>query len=351
MRVLEIVRGLGLGGAERVLVNRLAHAPTWYKFEILNWKSRIDSESILKFIPDTVTLRKLSFFRYLLYLLMHGKEWDALVARTPVDACLLSLFNLVFWRGKPLVVFEAHSNFVSSHKFVDFLLSKSFHLFTKKVDIRIAVSNSVKNGPLCKGYSSTVVIFFGANSYPVSQINSSQITIAFAGSLLPNKRPTWFLERVSGLSEFMRSKDVKTRIFGDGPLREVVLAEIRSRELSDLVEFVGVVHDFPYELRNIDILVSCSISEGLPQVILEAKRAGCAVICTRSGAEEILDDQDIVVGIFDDTAFESALVEMVLNMPKLRHARVKTSSLYANYSVEVGAANFYQYLSKFGRGS
>ena len=84
------------------------------------------------------------------------------------------------------------------------------------------------------------------------------------------------LERVDGARLF---------IFGDGPLRPVVEAEMASDGLGQRVQLFGEVprESIPLCLNELALLVLPSHSEGLPNVVLEAMACGTPVVATPVG--------------------------------------------------------------------
>src|SRR6185503_2733266 len=72
---------------------------------------------------------------------------------------------------------------------------------------------------------------------------------------------------------------------GDAPARfreykTQVLAERDRLQLEGFVEFVGNRRDVPEIMASSDLLLVTSVSEGFPNVVLEAMACGCAVVST-----------------------------------------------------------------------
>lgn len=77
-------------------------------------------------------------------------------------------------------------------------------------------------------------------------------------------------------------------IFGDGPLREQLQARSRALGLA-AVEFAGDVDDVAQRLAQHGIFVLLSDHEGMPISVIEAMRAGMAIVASRlPGIEEML---------------------------------------------------------------
>jgi len=75
---------------------------------------------------------------------------------------------------------------------------------------------------------------------------------------------------------------VGTHLFlaGDGPLRETLTARIASLGLTHRVHLLGRRDDVAALLKAADVFVFPSRTEGLPNALLEAMAAGCAIVTT-----------------------------------------------------------------------
>ena len=83
-------------------------------------------------------------------------------------------------------------------------------------------------------------------------------------------------------------------VYGDGPLRESLLAEVKKRDLQHAVHFAGHVRDLERRLPQADGFVLPSRTEGLPVILLEAMAAGVVPVAFDVGGigEVIADFQD-----------------------------------------------------------
>ena len=77
--------------------------------------------------------------------------------------------------------------------------------------------------------------------------------------------------------------EAELHIWGYGELQDSVLAQIAGSGLGSRIRYRGVALDPPEALRELDVFVLSSISEGLPLVILEAMAAGLPIVSTRVG--------------------------------------------------------------------
>jgi glycosyltransferase involved in cell wall biosynthesis len=117
----------------------------------------------------------------------------------------------------------------------------------------------------------------------------ARCTIGFIGRLAAEKGPLDFVALAAALGgQASRARFV---MYGDGPLRDVVLDEIGRLRLEGVVELMGVVDDMPAVYRGLDILVSTSVSEGSPLAILEAMASGIPVVAAGvGGVPEIVSE-------------------------------------------------------------
>lgn len=110
-----------------------------------------------------------------------------------------------------------------------------------------------------------------------------------AGRLHPQKAQSVLLEATRRLAEMHHG--FRVLLAGEGPLREALEAQVRHLGLGGLVRLLGVRHDLPNLLRQVDAFVMSSLYEGLPLAILEAMAARLPVVATRAGGcHEIVID-------------------------------------------------------------
>jgi starch synthase (maltosyl-transferring) len=87
-----------------------------------------------------------------------------------------------------------------------------------------------------------------------------------------------------------RRADWHLVLVGDGPERPWLLEQVATRRvLRERVHWLGQRNDVPALLAAADVLVLPSLWEGMPNVILEAMAARCAVVATMvEGSEELV---------------------------------------------------------------
>ena len=97
--------------------------------------------------------------------------------------------------------------------------------------------------------------------------------VGIVGRLTPIKNHRLFLTAAEALRAVR--PDLHFVIVGDGELGPAIRAWVRRLDLSSCVTFTGWRHDLSRIYADLDVLVSCSKSEGTPFAIIEAMAAEC----------------------------------------------------------------------------
>jgi glycosyltransferase involved in cell wall biosynthesis len=113
--------------------------------------------------------------------------------------------------------------------------------------------------------------------------------VGAAGRLSPEK----------GFGQLVSAAGMVTRIdpgvgfvlFGDGPLREDLLRQVRAAGLADRFILAGFRADLERFLPHCDVVALPSFTEGLPVIVLEAFAARVPVVATAvGGTPEVIED-------------------------------------------------------------
>ncbi|HEX6712535.1 MAG TPA: glycosyltransferase [Thermoleophilaceae bacterium] len=156
------------------------------------------------------------------------------------------------------------------------------------------------------------------------------------GRLAPEKNPLLLLDVV----EELRRRNPRWRLVvaGDGPLRAVLERAVAARGLEPAVELLGEVSNGPrlWELyRTSHAFLHVSLTEGLPQVLVEAHAAGTPVVATEVGSVRAAladGERGLLVPPRDAAAAAAALERLVreadlrrrLVFAGIEHARSET---------------------------
>jgi glycosyltransferase involved in cell wall biosynthesis len=155
-------------------------------------------------------------------------------------------------------------------------------------------------------------------------------TIAMVARLAPPKRPDLLLDALH-----LEAAPPLVEIIGDGPLRQALQEQASNLGLTR-VQFSGNVRDVPRQLAKHTIFALLSDHEGLPISILEAMRAGMAIVASRlPGIEELLKHEESALLVANDPHAVADALERLLRDARLR-ARLGTAAR-ARYEREFGA--------------
>ena len=119
----------------------------------------------------------------------------------------------------------------------------------------------------------------------ISKYRSEKSTmkrIIFLGNLRPVKDPLTAIEAFRLLNQSM--KDTELLVVGDGPLRKQASEYVKTTRISDSVVFKGMVsHEEALKLLSSSDALLISLSEGYPNVVIEAMALGIPVVGTSVG--------------------------------------------------------------------
>jgi glycosyltransferase involved in cell wall biosynthesis len=118
--------------------------------------------------------------------------------------------------------------------------------------------------------------------------SKSQLTFITIGRLTDEKNTKDILYAFSRL----KYKNIKLQIIGDGPNRNILENLSIELKIKEQVEFIGQTNDIYKYLRSADVFVFTSLTEGFPNVILEAMLSGLPIISYqfKAGITSILDN-------------------------------------------------------------
>lgn len=143
------------------------------------------------------------------------------------------------------------------------------------------------------------------------------------------KNQAAFLSAAARVRQFHDA--VRFVLVGDGPYRQEFERMAADMGLGSCVEFWGERQDIPAVLASLDVTVVPSVSESLPNVILESMAAGVPVVATKvGGIPELVEDgrSGLLVPAKDDQQMADAIVRLIGD-PSLREALARRAKEYA----------------------
>jgi glycosyltransferase involved in cell wall biosynthesis len=308
LRVLLVIKGLGVGGAERLLERAIPYldreAFEYQVAYLLPWKDALVPPFRAAGIPvhcleyrAPLDLRVIRRFRALV-----RRERFALVhAHLPVAGLLARLSRRL--GDVPRVIYTEHG--VPSH--YRWPTRWANVLTYRWADAVIAVSEAVAAGvrPYIKGDRPRLVTIVnaldadGMTTTPETReavrrefgIPADAPLVVTVGNLRPVKGHTVLLAAARRV--LAAEPRARFLIVGVGPLAEHLPREARRLGLDGQVIFAGFRADATPIIAASDVYVLPSLDEGLPVSLLEAMALGRAVVATRVGGipEVVLPDR------------------------------------------------------------
>lgn len=253
------------------------------------------------------------------------------------------LFGADFWGGIAAKKAGVKKLVSTKHDVLDegFLKSKLGRKTRQKIDKVIAISKATKEFLIEdeKVDPDKIQIIYNGidvNKFyqPESEIlRTDKLLIGSVGRL--NKEKGY--KHLIRACRFLKKRNWKIILVGDGPLRKDLEAQTRFLGVEDNVRFSGMVQDVRSYYDEFEVFVLPSVSEGLSLSILEAALAGKFVIATNvGGIPEIITDQETGL-LFKPKSIEQLLdrLEWVLNHKNeaRRMARALQRKVLENFDI------------------
>src|SRR5262247_1183887 len=134
--------------------------------------------------------------------------------------------------------------------------------------------------------------------------------IGLVARLQPVKGHRYFIEAAGRIAAV--EPKAHFLLVGDGALRREIEEQAARVGVNDRVHLLGARHDAALIAAGFDVAVSASLSEGLPNAVMEAMAAGAPVVATAVGGttELVIDD---ATGFLAPPADADALARRILD--------------------------------------
>ena len=107
---------------------------------------------------------------------------------------------------------------------------------------------------------------------------AAPLRVGFVGRLITNKGPDLFLR--GAIQALAAGANLQLVIVGAGPMRADLQALALDPLLRGRIEFTGQVNDVAQRMRELDVVVRSSYTEGLPLAVVEAMASGAVVVAS-----------------------------------------------------------------------
>jgi glycosyltransferase involved in cell wall biosynthesis len=164
------------------------------------------------------------------------------------------------------------------------------------------------------------------------------LRVGFVGRLITNKGPDIFLR---GAARALDSgADLQISIIGDGPMRVQLEAMAARPPLAGRVEFVGQVSDVARRMRDLDVVVRSSFTEGLPLAVVEAMASGAVVVASdvAGNVELVTHGKDgHIFPVGDTAAMADSLCSLDRDRSRLRDLQSRAIQTAGSFSWDISS--------------
>lgn len=207
---------------------------------------------------------------------------------------------------QPIVILAAH------------VLDTAFRLLARRIPVVVVGSDLARRYRRSRSMLSIYVSLLGRERLSAAgaagrAYDGPELTMLSVGRLDPEKNPLLLVDVLARAAAI----DPRWRLVvcGDGPLFDALGARARELGVADRLQRVGHVPvDGPLwdRYRSAHVLLHVSLTEGVPQVLLEALAARLPVVATEvGGVGELVDGCGLLVPARDADAAARALTRMV----------------------------------------
>lgn len=297
-RVLWVIKGLGPGGAEQLLVGAArAHDRSRFELEVaylLPWKDALvpalEAEGVRTHCLGVRSPADPRWVARLARLLRAGR-YDVVHTHSPAVAPAARLAaRLLALRPRPAVVATEHNVWSSFRRPSRWCNALTYPL----VDAAVAVSDAVRDSmwPLARRRAETVHHGIDPSAFAAAAagrtatraamgVAPEEVLVLTVANLRANKAYPDLLAAARAVCD--RGLPVRFAAVGQGPLAAEVAAERDRLGLAGRFELLGHRTDVPALLAAADVFVLGSRHEGYPVAVMEAQAAGLPVVATAVG--------------------------------------------------------------------
>jgi glycosyltransferase involved in cell wall biosynthesis len=298
IRVLWLTKGLGPGGAERLLVSFAAIADR-ERFDLraaylLPWKNHLVAQLAALDVPAVcLDSRREIDLRWVhrLRTLVRADRIDVVHAHSPMVAALARpALRALPRRDRPALIGTEHNVWSSHHRATRWANGLTLPLESATV----AVSDEVRASMPSRLRQRVEVVIHGVDVDTIVGrrgereaaraelgVHSDQLLVATVANLRANKDYPTMLAAARRLAD--AGEPIHFVSVGQGPLAKQLEDERDRLDLGERFRFLGYREDPIRVLVAADIFCLSSRFEGLPISLLEAMAAGLPIVATRVG--------------------------------------------------------------------
>ena len=336
MKILYVITGLGLGGAEKVvcdLADQMSTLGHQVKIAYLTGKVVVRPRNIN---VDIIPLDLNNF--YGLYLaskkykkLIQDFQPDVVHAHM-VHANIFSRINRIGCAIPKLICTAHSSNEGGRLRMIAYRLTNFLSDFNSNVS-QEATESLISKGAFNKNNLTTVYNGIDLSKFKSfkTEEKNDEIMVLSVGRFNEQKDYPNLFRAIKILKDNSLIEKVKFYIAGDGDLRPYLEKTIKDFGINNNIILLGKRSDIADLLNQADFFVLSSRQEGLPTVVIEAMACETFVVATDcGGSAEILGETGVLVPIENSEALAKGLEQAM----KLTEDQIRKNGKLARKRVE-----------------
>ena len=318
MKILYIITGLSLGGAEKVVAD-LADQMIAFGHNVKI--AYLTGEILVKPASSDVEIIALGL-NSLKDFLIASKKYQRLIKSFRPDivhahmvhANIFARLNRVLCPVPKLICTAHNSNEGGKARMA------AYRLTNRLSDVNTNVSQEATEALIAKGAFSKnniMTVYNGIDlkkfekNHDSTDLDKNVLNIISVGRFNDQKDYPNLINAFAELKKNVTT-DIRLTIVGDGELRPQIESLIKELNLDKDITLLGRRSDVAELLSQADIFVLASKHEGLPTVVIEAMACECFVVTTDcGGSAEILGDTGKLVPIQNSQALADALQDAI----------------------------------------
>ena len=344
MRVLWVSKGLGPGGAERLLVASATSRAADLEVEcayVLPYKDHLSGalESAGVVTRCLSSRRRDPTWPRQLVKLVRSGNFDVIHVHSPLPGSVARLaVRSMPRRDRPAVVATEHNTW-ATHRRPTRLLNRWTSRWN---DASFSVTDEVRSSMAGPAARDAVTLRHGIDVAALARLTADRVPMRAEFGLDPdviaigtvaNFREQKDYPNLLAAVAVLRDRGVHVRAIavGQGPLEGEMRRRCHEMGLDDFVTFTGFRDDAASVMAACDVFVLASKWEGLPVAVMEATALGLPLVLTNVGgmAEEFTNDDDaLLVAPGDAVALADAL-ELVATKSEVREHLQRASAARA----------------------
>lgn len=319
MKILYIITGLGMGGAEHVVVNladALSARGHQVKIAYLTGHTLVSPKSLDIEVAYIGLNSPKDFFKAYLKLRVLVKEFQPDVVHGHMFHANIISRLLRLTVNVPRIISSSHSineggRFkMLAYRLTDKLTDLSTNVSQKAVDIFVE-KGAVKSDRMVSVVNGIDIgqFYFDKDARKQKRteldVDNKRVVLA-VGRLDYPKDYHNLLNSIFLLKK--QRQDFKFLIAGDGPLKYELILLVEKLEIVDFVEFLGIRRDIPALMSASDLFVLSSAWEGFGLVVAEAMACERVVVATDcGGVREVIGPAGFLVETRNSTLLAQTL--------------------------------------------